>query len=196
VVDLEHSGELRGAAHVSVELGTASVQVFALFGFVDLPYPTGWGIALNRPETWPWWGAWSPAILAAVFLGTVAGLLLAWAVLALVYCLPAWLLGFVANRDLDLHAAWRLCGAAQLPGALCLTGAVVAYGLDCLDPVRLVVAFGVHLLVSWLYLVASPLLLPPAGAAAGGNPFAGGPGEPKLKQAQGRSENPFGSAGN
>jgi hypothetical protein len=196
VVDLDHGGDARGVAHVAVELGRASVRVYSLFGFVDAPYPTGWAFALNRPEALPWWGAWSPVILAGVFCGSVVGLLGSWAALALVYGVPVWLLGQVTNRALGLRGAWRLSGAAQLPGALWMAVALVAYGFGVFDPVRLLVAFGAHLAVSWVYLLISPLTLPSVQAAATRNPF-GGDDRPTeaAKTEKPRGENPFGTGG-
>ncbi len=191
VVDLNHSGDLRGAAHISIELGATSVRVFSLLGYVDLPYPTSGVVALNRSETLPWWGAWSPAILAGLFMGTVVALMVSWAGLALVYSAPAWLLGFFTNRAVDLRGAWRLCGAAQMPGALCMAVAVASYGLGLFDPVRLLVAFAAHLAVSWFYVVVSPLTLPSASIMGSANPFASGGGENAAPARTQQNENPF-----
>lgn len=193
-VDLDHSGDARSAADVHLELGSASVQVFSLLGFVDLPYPRGAGFALNRPALVPWWGAWSPVILAGVFAGTLVMLFLSWALLAVLYCGPAWGVGWLVNRALDLRGAWRLCGAAQMPGALCMTAALVCYGLGFFDPVRVLAVFGLHFLVSWVYVVVSPLTLPGTAATAA-NPFTtGGAATPASKPAQRRDDNPFESS--
>lgn len=192
VVDFDHGGDARGAAHVSVELGSASVRIYSLFGYVDAPYPADWAFALNRSEALPWWGAWSPVILAGVFGGTVAALVISWAVLALMYAVPVWVFGQLASRALGLRGAWRLSGAAQMPGALWLAVALVAYGLGVFDPVRLLVAFGAHLAVTWVYLLISPLTLPPVRAAVPGNPFAGESPQPEAPKAErARGENPF-----
>ncbi len=193
-VDLDHSGDARSGADVHVELGSASVQVFSLLGFVDLPYPRGAAFALNRPALVPWWGAWSPVILAGVFAGTLVALLLSWALLAVFYCVPAWAVGWLVNRALNLRGAWRLCGAAQMPAALCLTAAVVCYGLGLFDPVRVLAVFGLHFLVSWIYVVVSPLTLHGVTTAAA-NPFGtGGAATPAPKPTPHRDHNPFGSS--
>lgn len=195
-VDLEHSGAVRGSADVQVEFGRDSARVLSLFGFVDFAYPPAGVIGFNRPDVVPWWGAWSPVVLAGVFSGTVVGLLAAWAVLATLYCLPVWLLGFFANRALTLGGSWRLAGAALMPGALVLALAVFCYGAGFLDPPRLLVVFAAHLVVGWVYLGFSPLKLPLVEVAAGlrGNPFAnGGGGQPPP--AKPPSDNPFGPVG-
>ena len=130
-------------------------------------------MAFNRTELGPWWGAWAPAILAMVAGLVVAGLMVSWACLATVYFLPAWLVGFFANRDLSLRGSWRLAGAALMPGALFMCAAIFLYGWGALDLVRLAVAAAVHWVMGWVYLFASPFCLPrhPA-AAAKANPFA------------------------
>lgn len=195
VVDLEHGGNLRGAAHLQVELGRTSARVFSLFGYADMPYPTQFGFALNRSEALPWWGAWSPAILAGVFAGTLGTLLAVWAVLAWFYAAPVWLLAFFANRAMGFAGAWRLSGAAQMPGALLITLGICFYGLGFFDPLRLLVVFGVHLVMCWVYLVASPLTLPRVGFAAGGNPFAANTPADTAEPLTPSDENPFRSAG-
>lgn len=172
-VDLEHSGATRSPAHVQVEFGRADVQVFSLLGFVQLSYPRAWWVAFNQGELEPWWGAWSPWILAIVAGLVIGGLMLVWIVLATVYCVPVWLVGLYANRDVSLCGSWRLAGAALMPGALVLIAAILAYGLGAWDLVRLAAAGGAHLVIGWVYLVASPLGLArhPEARTPAGNPF-------------------------
>ena len=104
---------------------------------------------------------------------TVVGLLVSWTLLATVYFLPAWLVGFYANRDLNLRGSWKLAGAALLPGTLFMTLAILLYGLSALDLVQLAAAGIVHLVVGWIYLVAAIFLTPkiPSPGAGRGNPF-------------------------
>lgn len=195
VLDLDHSGDLRGPAHVQVELGRRSVLVLSLLGHVELLYPKGWVFALNRPDAEPWWGAWSPVILAGVFAGTVVALMTTWAALACVYWLPVWLLSYLANRRAGVLGAWRLCGAAQLTGGLCMSTALVFYGLGLMDPVRLLVAFVAHFVVGWVYLGVSPMFLASARSPVGGNPFTGAvETQARLSEPpKPDGENPFGS---
>src|SRR5207248_2397374 len=116
------TGVARNPAHVQIEFGRSNFKIFSLFGFWKFPYPTAWRLAFNRVGAVPWWGAWSPPILAIVAGGVVLGLLSSWVALATLYFLPAWLLGFFANRFVTLQRSWRLAGAALMPGALFLTG--------------------------------------------------------------------------
>ena len=173
-VDLTHSRQARSPAHVQVEFGQYDVRIFSLFGFLQGRYPPGWRMAFNRVELEPWWGAWVPELLACAAGSVLAGLIVIWAILATLHSLPAWLIGFFANRDLSLGGSWRLSGAALLPGALFLTAAIFLYGLGLLDLVRLLVAAGAHLVIGWVYLVVSPLALPryPGVSGAKRNPFA------------------------
>jgi hypothetical protein len=174
-VDPGHTGGARTPAHVQVEFGRNEVQVFSLLGFIELSYPRGATVPFNREQLEPWWGAWAPWILAIVAGLVTGGLMLVWAVLATLYCLPVWLIGFYGNRQLSLGGSWRVAGAALMPGALLVTVATVVYGLGGWDLVRLAAAWGAHLVVGWCYLAASPFWVPlqPEAARARGNPFAG-----------------------
>lgn len=168
-VDLEHGGVLRSPADFQFEFGKDSIRIFSLFGEGELFYPPNF--PANRLDLRPKWGAWSPEILALVALGTFFGLLLTWAALASVYCLPVWLICFFTNRDLTLMASWRLAGAALMPGALLLSASLVAYGLSLCDLVQLCFAFGMHFVIGWVYLFVSPLFLNRALTADKNNPF-------------------------
>jgi hypothetical protein len=172
IVDLGHTGGARSPAHVQVEFGRADLQVYTLLGVVRAAYPRDRALASNRMELGPWWGAWAPAILTMAAGSVVVGLMVIWACLATVYCVPAWLIGFFADRHCGLGGSWRLAGAALMPGALWMCAAILLYGWGALDLVRLAVAGAVHLVMGWVYLLASPLYLPrhPM-VAANSNPF-------------------------
>lgn len=160
IVDLDHTGHARSPAHVQVEFGRTNCQALSLFGYVQGEYPRVWVVAFNRTELVPWWGAWAPAILAVAAGLVVAGLMVSWACLATVYFLPAWLVGFFANRELSLLGSWQLAGAALMPGAVFMGTAIVLYGFGALDLVRLAAAAGVHWVIGWIYLFASPFWVP------------------------------------
>jgi hypothetical protein len=160
VVDLDHAGDARSPAHVQVEFGRTDFKIYSLLGFVRGAYPRNEAVAFNRTELGPWWGAWAPAILALATGLVVVGLMVIWACLATVYCLPAWLISFFANRDCSLGGSWRLAGAALMPGALLICVATVLYGWGVLDLVRLAVAGALHLVMGWVYLIICPRSLP------------------------------------
>jgi hypothetical protein len=170
-VDLEHGGSLRSPADFQIEFGRSSVRVFSLFGEGYLDYPNGYYVAANRPEARPVWGAWAPDILGLAAIGMFLGIYLVWFVLATVYCLPVWLVCFFANRDLGLGASWKLAGASLMPGALLMSAALVLYELGGFDLVQLCFAFGMHLVIGWVYLFVSPMFLNRAQAKEKANPF-------------------------
>jgi hypothetical protein len=170
-VDLEHGGALRSPADFQFEFGRDSVRVFSLFGETELEYPPGYFIATNQTDARPAWGAWAPDILGLAAIGTFFGLLVVWALLATVYVLPVWLICFFSNRDLNFRSSWKLAGAALMPGALLLTLALVLYELGGFDIVQLCFAFGMHLVIGWIYLFVSPMFLQRAQPAEAKNPF-------------------------
>jgi hypothetical protein len=173
-VDLDHSGKINSTADVQIELGRASVRASALLGYTDFFYPSGVIISCNRTELEPLWGAWRAEFLFLAAVVTVLGLLAAWWLLATVYFLPVWTLGFFVNRDLNFRRSWKLSGAALLPGALLMAAGVLFYDFGAVDLVQLGFLFGAHLVLGWIYLLLSLLFLPGISAAASGtNPFAG-----------------------
>ena len=58
-----------------------------------------------------------------------------------------------------------------------MTAAIFFYGLNLIDPVRLGIGAGLHLVIGWLYLFLSTLFLPRRGDGLNGtaNPFLGAP---------------------
>jgi hypothetical protein len=173
VVDLSHTGGIRSPAHLQVEFGRNDVQIISLGGYLRIAYQRDWLLMFNRRGLEPWWGAWRPALLALAAVLVMSGLMSSWSLLATLYCLPAWLAGFMANRQLTLSGSWRLAGAALMPGALLLTAAILAYGLGALDLIQLAVAGAGHIVLGWVYLAASLLSLPrhPAAVTRPTNPF-------------------------
>ena len=170
-VDLEHGGALRSPADFQFEFGKTSVRIFSLFGETECDYPPEYIIAANQRDAKPAWGAWSPDVLALVAIGTFVGLLLLWAVLATLYCLPVWIISFFSNRDLSLWASWKLAGGALMPGALLLTASLPLYELGMFDVVQFCFAFGMHLVVGWIYLFVSPMFLKRVLPGETKNPF-------------------------
>lgn len=171
-VDLEHGGALRSPADFQLEFGRDSVRIFSLFGETEINYPPGYVIAANQIDAKPAWGAWAPDILGLAAIGTFFGLVLVWAVLATIYCVPVWLICLFSNRDLNFRASWKLAGAALMPGAVLFALSLVLYDLDGrFDLVQLCFAFGMHLIIGWIYLFLSPMFLNRSLPAEKKNPF-------------------------
>ncbi len=175
VVDTNHSGHLRSPAQIQIEFGRDGIYFRSLAGYRSWAYTPNLNFGFNRAELQPWWGAWSLPIQWLAFGAMLVWLMGSWALLATVYTIPAWLGGFFANRNLSLAGTWKLAGAALMPGALLMVTAIVLYGFQILDLVRLAVVISVHLIVGWVYVVSavwvSPKLSP--GSVAEKNPFAG-----------------------
>jgi hypothetical protein len=179
-VDLKNEGTARSPAHVNVEFTRRSVRIHSLLGYWEAGYPRPFIIAFNRTELSPWWGAWSPAILALLGVAVITGLLVTWAVLATLYCFVPLIAGYFLDRDLPLPASWRLAGAALLPGALFISVGIVSYGLGLLDLPRLGAAVGLHFVIPWIYLLAAPPKVRYLPGAEPSNPFV--PDGPKQRE--------------
>lgn len=191
-IDVKHAGAARSPASLSIELGANDFKIFSLFGYIQVRYPRGWIISLAREEAIPWWGAWSPVILALSGVIAIGLMFLSWTILSTIYFLPAWLLAFFGNRELGVGPSWRLTGAAQLPGTLWLVVSIFAFGLAWFGLIGLALAFAAHIVVGWVYIVGSILYLPRTAevAVAGSNPFAAKPLDP-AHPANAESANPF-----
>ena len=172
-VDTNHSAQIHSTADMQVEFGADSIRVFSSFGYYsDFPYLPNGVAPFNRAELEPLWDAWAAEILFIASVLAAMVLLSSWWLLATVYFLPVWLLGFFANRDLNLRASWQLSGAALLPGAMLMTAGILFYGLGLLNMVSFGFLVAAHFVLGWIYLLLSQLFLPrtPDGPQKG-NPF-------------------------
>jgi hypothetical protein len=171
-VDLNHSGKINSPADVQIEFGDETIWSSALLGYMDFPYPSGQPLPFNRTDLEPLWGAWTSTILFAAFMAAAIGLLASWWLLATIYFLPVWLLGFFVNRNLNFRAGWKLSGAALMPGALLMAAGILLYDFGAVDLVQFGFIFGAHFVLGWIYLFVSLLFVPAIPAALPkGNPF-------------------------
>ena len=145
---------------MQIEFGKTNLLIHSLLGYAEVEYPRGWIIAVNRTELSPLWGAWRPWLQVVTLAGVAVYLLANWWVLATIYSVPVWLIGFFANRDLGWRASWRLAGAALLPGAFVMILGLSFYDLGAFDLVRLSFVFVAHLVVGWIYLGVSFFFIP------------------------------------
>jgi hypothetical protein len=171
-VDLYHSGQFRSTADLQIEFGLGSVQVFSLLGYSEFFYPPNGFMQFNRPQLQPLWGAWRSIILFAIAAATFISLPLVWWILATLYFLPVWLIGFFTNRNLDLRTSWKLSGAALLPGALLMSLGIFFYACGLFNLISFLFGFGAHFVLAWLYLLfALPFFTRISSATPKGNPF-------------------------
>lgn len=178
-VDLDQTGTATSGSDLCLQLGRSDWQLASFFGVLDVPrlldttYPTRYTIALNRADLLPWWGAREPYLLGIAIVGTGLCLFLSWWGLSVLYAPFVWLGAFYANRAITLAGCWRLAGAALMPGAAFMATAIVLYGLGAFDLLRLVLGWGMHLIIGWFYVAVSTAALPrlPSAPVAGENPF-------------------------
>ncbi len=161
-VDLNHSGQINSTADLQIEFGKESVRASSSlgYGYAEFIYPPYPAAPFNRTELEPLWGAWAAEILFIAAAATVIALLLSWWILATIYFLPAWILGFFANRDFNFRASWKFSGAALMPGALLMSAGIFLYGFGALDLIQLGFIFGAHFVLGWVYLFVSLLFVP------------------------------------
>ncbi len=176
VVDLAHAGDARTPADLQIEFGLRDIKIYSLLGFSRFHYPGASDIGFNHADLEPWWGAWNPMILGIAALCTIAALFISWSILATLYFLPIWLLAFYADRKLDVGGSWCLSGAALMPGALFFTAGIALYGLGTINLVSLGMAFALHYIIGWIYLVLGTRALPrrPEITSGKSNPFVDG----------------------
>lgn len=174
-VDLQHDRVCRPTCDLQVEFASDSVRFLSLAGSMDVPYPRGWIIVFNEPELSAWWNAWKPFLAAGAGVATSVGLLALWAALATLYAIPARAVCSFVEHDLPYRAVWKVCLAAQMPGCLLMTFALLLYSLRAIDLVQWLFMAGAHLLLSWLYLFLSTFFLPVRDRSPRRkpNPFAG-----------------------
>ena len=172
-VDPDHSGQLQSTtADFQIEFGRESVRVISLFGYMDFFYAPDEMMQFNQTNLDPLWKAWRAVILFLIAAATLILLPVIWWILAAIYFLPVWLIGFLTNRNLNLRASWKLSCAALLPGALLMTAGILFYAFGLLNLITLLFVFGAHFVLHWLYLFFGLIFFPRTSAATPkGNPF-------------------------
>jgi hypothetical protein len=157
------------SADVQVQLRRDDFRVGAVFrpewGW-EFDYGTKTDLNLSQSYLEPWWGAWHPIVYAVAGIATMAGLFVLWALCAVIYTLPAYLIGWMADRRLSLTGGWRLSAATLMPGGILVAVGIFLYGWASMDLVGLAFVYLAHLLSSLVYLVggvlACPRILPEA----------------------------------
>jgi len=158
-VDLDGDTRISQSADVQIELGRTALRTKFLLGHIDIPYPRGWVISLNRADALPWWGAWRPFLLIGIAGFVVVGLLTGWFLQSLIYSPAIRLIAFYSDRSANGFACVRLAGAAVLPGAVMMSGAMLLYSFHRLTLVGLLFAWLLHLVMGGIYAGVSTLCL-------------------------------------
>lgn len=196
VMDMDASGSTGQIADLQIEFTRERIKISSLLGYTSFPYPGGIEIELNRQSLDPSWNAWRPAFVFGGAFATVLFLFASWFALATIYALPVRVLAWFAGRTASLGKSWRVASAALLPGAVWLGGAIILYAIEQLSLVGLGLAFGVHFVIAWVYLLGAPFCLPRKGddvLATGANPFTPEPAaaKPESPAPPAASSNPF-----
>lgn len=181
VVDTNHSATVRSPAHIQVEFGRRDVRVISIGGYYsEFYYSNPQPIPFNREELEAWWGAWQPPISWLAFSGAIVWCFASWTSLTGIYFLPVWLAAFFANKRLNFSGAWKLVGAALIPGAVLMIIGTLLYGVGLFDLIQLAAVFAVHVVLGWVYVIWAVLVLPKVAIKASeDNPFRTESSEPQ-----------------
>jgi len=199
VSDPTASGELGLNGDLQLELRRESVVLRGLLGSLRIPYPTDWDLPLDRAGAPAVWGAWRLPLRTLMAGAAILLLPVIWWLLAAVYWLPAWGLGYLCARDLPAPGALRISVAALLPASLIPCLALAAYATLWIRAPGFLLLWMLHLPAGWLWLAWGILCRPrQSGRAAGAekpksNPFstkAAGAGGKRSSRPQ---KNPFGA---
>jgi hypothetical protein len=171
------SDEIGQSADVQIQFRPSDFRVGSVFrpdwGW-EFDYGPGAALKLGRSNLEPWWGAWHPILLAGAGLAVLVLLFGIWAVLALIYTLPAKCMAWFADRRLSWGGAWRMSSAALLPGALLMGAANLLYLWQAVDLIGLAFFFVAHVIMGCVYVAggawACPRSVPDILKQ---NPFAG-----------------------
>lgn len=183
ILDLEGKTGMEAQTDLLVTLRRRDIRVCSLLGCASKGYEPHWRIPLNRVELEAALGAWRSALFTVFAVGVIGALYAIWFALALLASPLVRLYAFFKDRQVTLLGSWKLASAAWLPGALVLAGLIVLYGLQCIDLLRFLIGWCLHLFVGAAYLVTAPLRLPKVEETVAGtqNPFASSPdGTPKA----------------
>ena len=171
VVDEAFSGDAGQVTDWQVVLGKTEVRFYSVFGYLSLPYRPAWSLPLGRDALEPWWGAWEPILQAGLAGCALVFFLVVWGAIGLAYGGLLRVYAYFLDRKTSFAICWRAGQASLFSGALLLDAALLLYGQGRLDLIGLAFAFGLHLVVPWVYLLAVPWLFPPL-YSMGHNPFA------------------------
>lgn len=152
--------DLGQTSDLQVELAAKEIRLRGLIGQIAYPYPEEWAVALTRLDLEPWLGAWKPAILLGLGVGTVVWLFVVWFALATLYCLLPFTIAFFTDRKLTLAGAWRLSFASLFPGALLFCASIILYNFLRLRLIELCGAALLHVALGWIFVILAPLRLP------------------------------------
>jgi hypothetical protein len=172
VVDLASTAEGGRVADLAVTLEKDRLKVCGPLGCRAFAYDNRYVIGMNRSEAEAGWGAWQWPVLAVAGLATIFSLLVLWWSTAFLYLPLVKLIAFFGDRTVTARGAWKLSGAALLPGALVVALSIILYGFGAVDLLRFALLFALHIVCGLVFAIASPCFLAPVtNPRSGKNPF-------------------------
>jgi hypothetical protein len=174
-VGLENSTTRGHVADLEVVFGRGAFLVCGALGCESRSYLPGYIVSFNRPELEPAWGAWRGPVQAIAAGASGFAVLVSWWILSVVYAPVVKLIAFFADRVVTWSGAYRLSGAALVPGAWLMAAAIVLYGMGGVDLPRFALLYVLHGITGLALVTTAPFFLP------------------KIPRSGGRAANPFGS---
>jgi len=159
IVNPGESTTIDRTSDVQIEFGPTEIRCRSFLGWLYIPYPSGLEGITGRSLVLPWWGAWKPMILAGVAGLIAVGLLGSWAVVGLIYTMPASLLMGLLGKTRSFPETWRLTTVALLPASVFMVLTILAYAWERMNILVLSVMWGLHWVVGWAYVMGAILAL-------------------------------------
>lgn len=130
------------------------LRLSSIFGTLHLAYPNR-HFSLSPSHFQPWWEARRSAFAIVAFVIIFLGMLILWMILASVYSLPLFVISLFGKRRIKCISAWFLAGTSLVPGTIILIFALVLYSSHLLGFFGLIAAIAFHLIVGWIFAMAS-----------------------------------------
>ncbi len=188
--------EISTTSDLNLILDIDNIRIGSLFGFISMPYPSGYIIELDPDKVQPWWLSRSFFFYLGGFVLIWFAFSILWRALSIIYFVPIFIAAYLWGRRSSFEVIYRLILLSLMPPALFMTVALALYGAGQLNLQELLVANLIHIPMGWGIMLLSSRKLeitkPASNKSAepnkrGKNPF----GSSEESSGQQRSENPF-----
>jgi len=176
-VDVEGAGENIQPSDFQFTITKDRLVIGSFLGSMEMFFPANGTIKLGRSSLEPWWGAWKSIFSVGIVLGVGLSLLLGWNILSLLYFVPLKLLAFILDRRLSWSWSFHLANLIQIPAAIFMVFVIFLYGIRTIDLIRFALLYGVHWVITLLYMFFTPLFLERLQAVSKPSPFSASKGE-------------------
>lgn len=173
IVDVSGARSSGQIADVEVTFEKSRVIFRGALGAWWQKYNPNYAISFNRAEVQSGWDAWRWVVLTLISLAMAVFLFASWWTLSFLYTPLVKFIAFFADRGVTWRGAWRLSGAALMPGACLMALGLVLYGFHALHVFHFGLLFALHGVVGLVFVCTSPFFLPRLVDTAGTkNPFS------------------------